>query len=102
MMSIRKEAPMEQKKKRKKFNQEFKDSAVRLVEGGKSASQVARELGLPEWQVQNWVRDARKKKTTGGDAALLEENKRLKKENARLQEEAEILKKAAKYFAQLQ
>lgn len=39
---------------------------------------------------------------TGGDAALLEENKRLKKENARLQEEAEILKKAAKYFAQLQ
>ena len=93
---------MEQKKKRKKFNQEFKDSAVRLVESGKSASQVARELGLPEWQVQNWVREARKKKTTGGDAALLEEVKRLKKENARLQEEADILKKAAKYFAQLQ
>ena len=93
---------MEQKKKRKKFNQEFKDSAIRLVEGGKSAAQVARELGLPEYQVQNWVRDSRKKKAGGSDAALIEENKRLKKENARLQEEADILKKAAKYFAQLQ
>lgn len=94
---------MEQKSKKKKFNQEFKESAVRLVEGGKSAAQVARELGLPEWQVQTWVRDSKKKKgTTAGDVNLLEENKRLKKELARLQEEAEILKKAAKYFAQNQ
>ncbi len=94
---------MEQKKKKKRFNQEFKDSAVRLVEGGKSASQVARELGLPDWQVQTWVRDSKKKKSaTVGDVNLLEENKRLKRENARLQEEADILKKAAKYFAQNQ
>ena len=94
---------MEQKSKKKRFNQEFKDSAVRLVEGGKSAAQVARELGLPEWQVQTWVREAKKRATaTVGDVNLLEENKRLKRENARLQEEAEILKKAAKYFAQHQ
>lgn len=94
---------MEQKKKKKRFNQEFKDSAVRLVEGGKSASQVARELDLPDWQVQTWVRDSKKKKNaTVGDVNLLEEVKRLKKENARLQEEADILKKAAKYFAQNQ
>lgn len=94
---------MEQKKKKKRFNQEFKDSAVRLVEGGKSASQVARELDLPDWQVQTWVRESRKRKSaTVGDVNLLEENKRLKKENARLQEEADILKKAAKYFAQNQ
>lgn len=94
---------MEQREKKKKFNKEFKESAVRLVEGGKSASQVARELGLPAWQVQTWVRDSRKnKKATVGDVNLLEENKRLRRENARLQEEAEILKKAAKYFAQNQ
>jgi len=95
---------MEQKNnKKKRFNKEFKESAVQLVENGKSAAQVARELGLPEWQVQTWVRDARKKKNgTVGDVNLLEELKRLKKENARLQEEAEILKKAAKYFAQHQ
>ncbi len=82
---------------------EFKDSAVRLVEGGKSASQVARELGLPAWQVQTWVRNARKKEAaTVNGVNLLDENKKLKKELARLQEEAEILKKAAKYFAQHQ
>mgnify|MGYP000993705890 FL=1 len=92
---------MELKNKRKKFSKDFKDSAVRLVDGGKSAAQVARELDLPVWQVQNWVRES-KKTTVNGDTALVEENKRLKKELARLQEEAEILKKAAKYFAQLQ
>ena len=94
---------MELKNKKKRFNKEFKESAVQLVNNGKSAAQVARELGLPEWQVQTWVRDARRKKgTTVGDVNLQEENKRLKKELARLQEEAEILKKAAKYFAQHQ
>jgi transposase len=94
---------MEQKGKKKRFNKEFKESAVRLVESGKSAAQVARELGLQDWQVQNWVREARKKKSaTVGDVNLYEEVKRLKRENARLQEEAEILKKAAKYFAQNQ
>lgn len=94
---------MELKNKKKRFNKEFKDSAIQLVENGKSAAQVARELGLPEWQVQTWVRDARKRRSaTVGDVNLLEENKRLRKENARLQEEAEILKKAAKYFAQHQ
>lgn len=94
---------MEQKNKKRKFNKEFMESAVRLVEGGKSAAQVARELGLPEWQVQTWVRNYRKRKdTTVGDVNLLEENKRLKKELARLQEEAEILKKAAAFFARNQ
>ena len=93
---------MEQKKQ-KRFNKEFKDSAVRLVEGGKSAAQVARDLGLPEWKVQTWVREAKKRKgATVGDVNLLDENKRLKAENARLQEEAEILKKAAAYFARHQ
>lgn len=94
---------MEQQKKKKRFNQEFKNSAVKLVEGGKSAAQVARELELPEWQVQTWVREAKKKSSGGaGDSNLVEELKRLKKENARLQEEADILKKAAAFFARNQ
>lgn len=101
MIFIRKGAPMEQKKKKKRFNQEFKDSAVRLVEGGKRFP--GSKLDLLDWQVQTWVRESRKRKSaTVGDVNLLEENKRLKKENARLREEADILKKAAKYFAQNQ
>lgn len=90
-----------ERKKNKRYNQEFKDSAVKLVEAGKSAAQVARDLDLPAWQVQNWVRAARRKTAATVDGVdLLEENKKLKRELARLQEEADILKKAAKYFAQ--
>lgn len=95
---------MELDKKKKRYNKEFKDSAVKLVQTGKkSAAQVARELGLPEWQVQNWVREFKKRESaTGGDGNLLEENKRLRKELAQAKEEAEILKKAAAYFARHQ
>jgi transposase len=100
MISSERRLPMEQKKKR--FNQEFKDSAVQLVESGKSAAQVARELGLPDWQIQTWVRDAHKKKKNPSDQVLLEENKRLKKQLAKALEETEILKKAAAFFARNQ
>lgn len=88
----------------KKFNQEFIDSAVKMVlDGGKSAAQVARDLGLPEWRVGGWVRKAKKHgSTNAGEQNLSEENKRLRRELARAQEENEILKKAAAYFAQHQ
>jgi transposase len=52
--------------------------------------------------VQTGVRESKKKKNNPLDQSLIEENKRLKKELARLQEEAEILKKAAAYFARHQ
>lgn len=94
---------MVEQKKKARYKQEFKDAAVQMVAGGKSAAQVARELGLPEWQVQNWVRDSKKKKNNNpNEQALVEENKRLKKELAKALEEAEILKKAAAYFARHQ
>lgn len=90
-------------KKYQRYSQEFKDGAVKLVESGKSAAQVARELGLAAWTVQTWVRNARARAQAGdGHAELIQEVKRLKKELARSQEEAEILKKAAAYFAQHQ
>jgi transposase len=91
------------KSKKKRYDQDFKNSAVKLVENGKSAALVARELGLPDWQVQNWVRAAKSQTSAGtGDENLRLENQRLKKELARIQEEAEILKKAAAFFARNQ
>lgn len=94
---------MSEKRKYQRYSQEFKDGAIQLVEAGKSAAQVARELGLPAWTVQNWVRQARDKKTLGnGHEELIQENKRLRRELARAQEETEILKKAAAYFAKLE
>lgn len=45
--------------KKQVFDQSFKDKAVAEVEGGLTAAEVARRLGVPGWLVQNWVRSAR-------------------------------------------
>lgn len=94
---------MRAKKNYQNFDRDFIESAVKLVETGKSAAQVAKELGLPAWRVQEWVRKSKDKTTKGPDYdALVEENKRLRRELSRAQEEAEILKKASAYFARHQ
>lgn len=42
--------------KRRKFDREFRDGAVRIVrESGKSVAQVARDLGINEGTLGNWV-----------------------------------------------
>ncbi len=85
------------KGKRKKYTNEFKDSAVQLVlSGGRSAAQVVRDLGLPEWQVGAWVRAIKKNGGTTSSTGNPEtdmEVLRLKKELKKLQEEHEILKR---------
>lgn len=90
---------MRAKKNYQKFDEAFIDSAVKLVKTGKSAAQVARDLGISEWRVRSWVRNASKKAAqSNGFDAVVEENKKLRRELAKAQEEAEILKKAAAYF----
>lgn len=86
---------MSKKRNYQKFNREFIESAIKLVEAGKSAAQVARELGLPEHSVQNWVRSSKEKAAKSNNVEdIIVENKRLKKENARLQEVCIPLKAA--------
>ncbi|MBK9201843.1 MAG: putative transposase [Cyanobacteriota bacterium erpe_2018_sw_39hr_WHONDRS-SW48-000098_B_bin.30] len=92
-------------KARKKYSQEFKDSAVQLVlTGGKTAAAVAKELGLQDWQVRSWVRQAQSSSTTNGASDNIDkaEYERMKREHKRVLEENEILKKAAAFFAQHQ
>jgi transposase len=77
--------------------------AVRLVlDEGKTIGAVARELDLTASSLANWVKHARADRThgkTGLTTAEREELARLRKENRVLQEEREILKKAAAFFA---
>jgi transposase len=86
-----------------KHSQEFRENAARQVLVlGKTASAVARELGVAEWKVRDWVRSVKKKegqhqKITGKTHA--EENAELKKRLKQLEMENEILKKATAYFA---
>jgi transposase len=84
---------------------EFRREAVRLViESGKSIAQVASDLGVSSTAVGNWVRQHRIDAGSHPDQQQLstsdkEELRRLRKENAELKLEREILRKAAAYFA---
>ena len=92
------------KRTRRSFTDEFKAGAVRLVlEEGKTVAAAARDLDLTESALRNWVEQARTDAGRGKPGALTtgerEELSRLRKENRILQEEREILKKAAAFFA---
>ena len=87
--------------KRRKFTQEFKDSAVKLVtEQGYRMSEAARNLDINVSLLRRWKAEAEAIKQNGGASADLQaELSRLRKENHRLKQEREILKKAAAFFA---
>nr|WP_176063004.1 transposase [Anaeromyxobacter diazotrophicus] len=85
---------------RRSFTDEFKAEVVKKVlSGGKTAGQVARELDLTETAVRAWVAQAKVDRGKGPPGALTtaekEELARLRKENRELREDREILKKAA-------
>src|SRR5262245_60517513 len=88
---------------RRRFDDDFKANAVRLVlDEGQSVGRVARDLDLTETALRDWVKRAQADRThgkTGLTTAEREELARLRKENRILREEREILKKAAAFFA---
>ena len=94
---------MAEKRTRRRFTAEFKAQAVeRLLEGGRGLSEVATELGLSPGQLSSW----RTERLAAGSAEAIATRKaeqaelqRLERENRRLEEEVEILRKAAAFFA---
>src|SRR5881397_4247148 len=91
------------RRSRRRFDDDFKAQAVRLVlDEGKSVGAVARDLDLTETALREWVKRARADRShgrTGLTTAEREELARLRTENRKLREEREILKKAAAFFA---
>jgi transposase len=92
------------KRARRRFSDEFKAGAVRLVlVEGKLPAAVARDLDLSHSLVAKWVEQARADagKSTRGTLTTEEKEEltRLRKENRELRLEREILKKAAAFFA---
>jgi transposase len=90
------------KSKRRRFTLEFKQEAVRLVESGQSQAAAARNLGVVEQTLGNWVREYRAGTLTGASSkpqvsAEQMENSRLRAELARVTMERDILGKATAY-----
>lgn len=91
--------------KRRKFTREFKLSAVQLVnQKGYTPAEAARSLGVDPGCLYAWIEKfgSQAGQAPSGEGALQAENRRLKKDNARLLLERDILKKAAVYFAREQ
>ena len=88
---------------RARYTMEFKQEAVRLVEGGQSIASVARTLGVVDQTLFNWVKANRQGKLTGVDSKPVSaeqmEIARLRAELARVKMERDILGKATAYFA---
>ena len=86
-------------KPRRKLTREFKLEAVRQVAlSEKPKAQVARELGVRVGQLRTWRLEFEKEAVTGiakPDRAAVEDLEQLRRENAKLKMEIEILKKAA-------
>jgi transposase-like protein len=76
------------------YTKEFKEEAVKLItEQGLTVPEVARRLSLPKSTITQWVKN-KKKGSASSDSVSAEEmeNRRLKKENAELRMERDILK----------
>ena len=96
-------------RQRRDFPAEFKAEAVRLVQtSGKQVTQLARELDVDRQLLHSWVRQAERQKGKsltdvfpghGNRPAEEAELERLRRENAQLKEDVEILKKATAFFA---
>jgi len=93
-----------EKRKIKRYTEEFKQSSAKLaVESDQPISATARNLGVNEVTLHGWVKRYYSATVPQADPVgkidAYRELQRLKKENARLRMERDILKKAAAYFA---
>jgi len=93
------------KQGRRKYDKEFKREAVRLVlEEGRKASEVERNLGIGRSTVSRWIREFKEDPEyafpgKGRLKAPDDELRKLQRENERLRRERDILKKAVAIFS---
>ena len=89
--------------KRKRYSAELQQELVRQVRAGRSPEELGREFEPSAAAIRNWVKQAELDEGTRSDGLKTDEREemgRLRRENARLKEEREILSKAAAWFAQ--
>lgn len=96
------------KEKRRRYDKEFKISAVKMIlEEGMNTAQVSRDLGVNENSLYKWKREyvSDQQNAFPGKGRMKpeeEELRELRKQVKRLEMERDILKKAIGYFTKLQ
>ena len=89
-------------KTRPPYPPEFRQQIVDLVRSGRSPEQLAREYEPTAQSIRNWVAQADRdegRRSDGLTTSEREDLRRLRRDNRRLREERDILKKAAAWFA---
>ena len=89
-------------KSRRPYPSEYRERIIELVQRGRSPESLAKEFEPSAQCIRNWVRQVDRDAGRRRDGLTTEERtelQRLRRENATLREEREILKKAAAWFA---
>jgi transposase len=89
-------------KTRPAYPPEFRREAVQMLRAGRTPRELAQSLGVSEQTLRNWRRQDqadRHERTDVPTSPELEELRQLRKENARLRQERDLLKRAAAFFA---
>ena len=91
------------KKSHKPYAEEFKKKLIELVREGRTPEELARQFEPSAQSIRNWIAQSERDEGNRSDGLTTSERDeliRLRRENARLREEREILKKATAWFAQ--
>lgn len=104
---VKSEKSAKSKGKRRTFSPEFKFEAIRLAQSpGQSIAIVAKDLGITESNLRNWIKQSSVDAGNGPAGALTTAEKHelaaLRRENKELRVEREILRKATVFFAKQQ
>ena len=89
-------------KTRPAYPPEFRREAVQMLRAGRTPRELAASLGVSEQTLRNWRRQDqvdRHERDDGLTSDEREELRRLRRENARLKQERDLLKRAAAFFA---
>jgi transposase len=89
-------------KTRPAYPDEFRREAVQMLRAGRTPRELAQSLGVSEQTLRNWRRQAqfdRGERDDGLSTDERDELRRLRRENVRLKQERDLLKRAAAFFA---
>src|SRR5699024_10327033 len=98
-IKFRRMCPMKHKKNSKRYNDGFRKMVVELYHSGQSVRDLSSEYGVSEVTIYKWIKDFTPVDESDEESLTSKEVAEIQKENLKLKQELEILKKAMAIFA---